>query len=221
MQAQLADTHAPAPAHLLDLLLKRLLYPLEKVTLHSVERLPLAHLLGEEADRAQTGDGVNEYFFEAVARGAESFHELLAVAAGADDACVDGVGLQVGIVLEDEVAVVHHQGPHLLLLGHRLKGPLDAMRPHLLHHPRQQHLADSPLHSLRRLEIYRQLLLGRDRADAQGQNLEKTILVLPPEHLPEAVANNLHAVPFRGDQLCTFYASVHKGDLGRGAAVAN
>jgi len=221
VHAQLVYAHAPAAAHLLDLLLERLLNPPKQVALHSVEGRPLFGFFGEEADGAESGDGASECFFEAVARGAKGLHELLAIPAGPDDPCVDDVGLQVGVVLEDEVAVVHHQRPHLLLLRHRLKGAVDALRPRLLHHSRQLHLADPALHALRSLQVYREFLLGRDRADAQRQNLEETILVLPSEHLPEALADHLHAVSLRGDQSCTLYASVDEGDLSRGAAVAN
>ena len=149
VHAQLVYTCTTPTAHLLDFLLERFLYPSEKVSFDGVESFTFFGFFGEEADIAEIGDGSGQCFFETISGSAEGFHELSAEATAADDSCVDDIRLEVWIVLEDEVTVVHDKSSYFLLLWYCLKGSVDALRSCLFDHSWQLHLLNSFSHSFR------------------------------------------------------------------------
>ena len=122
-----------------DLLLEGALHASEEVSFDEEELLLLLGVFGDDLGGDEAGPAeVHQLSFEDVLQAvlgySVGFHELPPVLAAPDHLRVEDVGLDVGVVLEDVVAVDEDERPQLHLLcggGERL---VDVERLQLLDH---------------------------------------------------------------------------------------
>lgn len=209
MRVQLFDADAALAAELNDPLLQCLLDASEEVAFDE-EKLLLSvvfshYLRGNEADVAEFHHGPHEHFLQAILGDSVGLHELSAVLAAPDHLGVEDVRLDVGVVLEDIVAVDEDESAELLLLWARIEGFVDVEGLELLDLLDAVQLPHSLALRLHCPQVCRELLLVAHLADAQSQDLQETVLVLAAaEDLLEADADDEHAVAFLGQDVLAF-----------------